>query len=357
MIGRLVVGVAVTMTLTGTALIRLSPISPVDWTPPAPHLPADACSAAPRAEARKLTTELPGKPDGLAFAPDGQLLAALTSGDVIAVDTRSGDWTIRASGGGFLTGLAAARDGTMYAVDEHAGALLAAQPGDRFGILLNSVGTTKLSWANDVTVTADGSVYVTTTATGRNLDDFFLEVLEHSPSGLLLRFDPATDEARIVADGLRMTNGVAVASNGDLLVAESAVYGVGLFDSNGRRGEAIEGLPGFTGNIRASDRPGVYWLTLLSPRSGLMDDLSGQPWARQLLAWLPVGLRPGPAALPCVIEVTQTGQELSVRAMHIGGVDTSFSTAIERDGRLYLSPASITPGSEPSLYVVEIPHV
>lgn len=354
MIGRAAIGVLAALLLAYAALVAFSPITPIAWTPSASYLAGDACAAAPSIKARLLATGLPGKPDGLAFAPDGRLLAALSNGEVAAIDRHSGQWSISAAGGGFLTGLAASRDGTIYAVDERAGTLLAATPGGGFKTLVGRAGGTRLSWANDVAIAADGRVYFTTTATGRSLDDFYLEVLEHRGSGLLVRYDPATGSAHIEAERLNMANGVAVLPDGGVLVAESAVYGVSRFHAGGKRGGAIEGLPGFTGNVRASDRAGAYWLTLLSPRSGLIDRLARMPSARRLLAWLPAAVRPGPVALPCVIQITADGERLSARAFRISGVEASFSTAIEREGKLYLSPASIVPGGQPSLYVGDL---
>jgi strictosidine synthase len=301
-----------------------------------------------------LAADLPGKADGLAFGPDGRLLAALANGTVVAIDRTHGRWSEIASGGGFLTGLAAGPDGHILAVDERAGALLAAPMGGRLIRLLDRVGDTRLSWTNDVTRAPDGMLYLTTTATGRSLDAFFHEVLEHRGSGLLVRHDPTTGEAHIVAEGLRMTNGIAATPDGRLMVAESAVYGVGLLDSRGNRLGGIEGLPGFTGNIRASDRPGRYWLTLLSPRSALIDGLAPYPLARRLLAWLPESVRPGPVALPCLIEISLEGQSMAARAVRIGGAATSFSTAIEREGQLYLSPAGIVPGSKAQIFVASL---
>lgn len=339
------------------ALVGFSPVDPVPWVAPKPHLPADACESAPAVPAKVLADGLPGKADGLAFAPDGRLLAALANGEVVAIDRRSGRWSTVASGGGFLTGLAAGPDGRLYAVDERAGALLAAPLDGQLATLLDRVGPTRLSWTNDVTQAPDGTLYLTTTATGRSLDAFFHEVLEHRGSGLLVRYDPATGAIRILADRLRMTNGVAATPDGRLLVAESAVYGVSLFDGSGNRLGAIEGLPGFTGNIRASDRAGRYWLTLLSPRSGLIDGLAPYPLARRLLAWLPESIRPGPVALPCLIEIALDGQAMTARAVRIEGPRTSFSTAIERDGALYLSPAGIVPGSRAQVLVASLPRV
>jgi strictosidine synthase len=191
----------------------------------------------------------------------------------------------------------------------------------------------------------DGGIALTTTATGRSLDDFYHEVLEHRGSGLLVRYDPARREARVLARGLAMTNGVAATPDGMLLVAESAVYGVSLFSSEGRRVAAVDGLPGFTGNVRASDVPDRYWVTLLSPRSPVVDGTARWPVLRRLLAWLPPALRPKPAALPCLAEINHNGPSLSARLLRIDGVDAAFSTAIERRGRLYLSPPGSSKGA------------
>ncbi|MCG6118922.1 MAG: hypothetical protein MEQ07_12175 [Aquimonas sp.] len=47
---------------------------------------------------------------------------------------------------------------------------------------------------------------------------------------------------------------------------------------------------------------------------------------------------------------------MTARLVAVEGAATSFSTAIERGGRLYLSPASIAPGSSAQVYVAELPE-
>ncbi len=335
-------------------LMAFSPIDPAAWEPPPPLADIGTCASAPRVTARVLARGLPGHPDGLAFDGAGRLLVAMANGEVAAVDPGTGAWTAVARGGGFLTGLAYGPGDTIHAVDERAGALREASPGGAFRGVLDSVGDVRLSWTNDVAALPDGRIAFTTTATGRSLDDFYLEVLEHRGSGLLVRHDPATGTARVLADGLVITNGVAAAPDGTLLVAESAVYGVSLFSPEGARLAQLTGLPGFTGNIRASDRAGRYWVTLLSPRSPIVDGTAAYPALRRLLAWLPAGLRPRPQPLRCLVEIAREGTQLTPRLLAVEGAATSFSTAIERGGRLYLSPASIAPGSAPVVYVADL---
>ena len=344
------------LSLVLAGLIAFSPIDPVAWTPPPPYADEATCASAPRVTARMLAEGLPGKPDGLAFDDAGRLLVAMANGEVATVDPASGAWSLAARGGGVLTGLAHGPGSAIHAVDERAGSLLAAPPGGAFRRVLDRVGSTRLSWTNDVTALPDGSIAFTTTATGRSLDDFYHEVLEHRGSGLLVRYDPASGKARVLARGLAMTNGVAATPDGNLLVAESAIYAVSLFSPEGRRLAQLTGLPGFTGNIRASDRPGRYWVTLLSPRSPIVDGTAPYPAVRRLLAWLPAALRPQPQPLPCLVEITGDGRTLTPRLLAIDGAPTSFSTAIERGGRLYLSPASIAPGSTAQVYVAALPE-
>jgi sugar lactone lactonase YvrE len=350
--GGLLVGLA--------ALTAFSPLRPIAWSPPTDAISRTACAAAPVLTARVLTEGLPGRPDGLAFAPDGSLHVALSTGRIVAVSTKSGAWRIVAQGFGQLTGLATAADGTDFVADERGGRLLSAERDGRLRTRLDSVDGQALTWANDVAALADGRIVFTTTALGRNLDDFYPEVLTHRGSGRLILFDPTSGRARTLIRDLQMANGVAVnARSNSVVVAETSVYGVRLVSLSGGGASHLYGLPGFVGNLRAADRPAVYWLTLLSPRSPLIDDLSGWPLVRRLLYWLPEAVRPKPQPLACVIRLHTSGNGLSAKAFRIGGAvpTTSYSTAIERAERLYLTPASIVEGAPRAVYEADLPAI
>jgi sugar lactone lactonase YvrE len=339
-------------------LIITAPVSPLSWNPPDDLIAFDACKRAPTALASVLAEGIPGSADGLAFDTKGQLLAAISDGSVIAVDRATSRWTTISRGGTFLTGLTAQTNGTIYAVDEQVGGLYSARAGQALKPVLATVGKERLLWSNDVTSSPSGRVYMTTTATGRTLDDFFFEVLEHRGTGKLLEYDPQLGSARLLRSDLNMTNGIAITTDNRLLVAESSLYGFQITDLAGRTLSRHYGLPGFTGNIRASDRPGVFWITLLSPRSGLIDATSQQPWVRKLLSWLPTRVRPKPQALPCLVEiaVARDGQ-VKLRALRLTApfAVPSISTAIERDSKLYLSPASIVAGSRSKILQAQLP--
>jgi len=336
-------------------LIILSPVDPLPWVSPPNLLAADACETAPSRVASVFASNLPGQPDGMAFGQDGALRVALSNGSIVAIRP-SGDWRVEADGGGTLTGLAVAKDGT-YAVDEARGGLFKAVDGKMLPVLTRFDGQ-RLRWTNDVTALADGRLLVTTTSARHDLTDFFGEVLEHRGSGLLLSYDPNGDSAALLRRDFEMTNGLAVdEATSEAVVAESAMYGLRRVDLNSGKETRLVGLPGFTGNIRASDRPHVFWVTLLSPRNVLIDRLAPYPWARKLLAWLPAGLRPGPRPFPCLIELTLRPGSMSARAVRVlvNGDQTSYSTAIERNGVLYLSPAGIVETATPVIYAAPVP--
>jgi strictosidine synthase len=369
------IGRAALLAIAGLAaiiagLLAASPVRPAVWAapsgPPAPS--CDAAEGAAELRVRVLATDLPANADGLAFGADGFLRAALADGTVASVDPASGAWRLVAHGaapGAFLTGLAVTPDGTLWAADERGGALhaLREEHGQATGgrVALSALGGRPLRWANDVAA-ADGLVWLTTSSQRRNLDRFFEELLEHRGSGQLIAFDPASGAARERAGDLLMANGVAPGREpGEILVAETAAYRVKRFAPGAAPPEVVlDNLPGFPGNLRRVEGADpAWWLTLLSPRSPLVDTLAPFPSARRLLALLPAGLRPGPQPLPCILrlQVTEDGawQARAFRLAMPGGSMPSISTALERGGRLYLSPAGLGGASDRRLFVAESP--
>ena len=338
--------------LSLVALALLAPISPQAWMPPAPYFASGACDAAPTISLEILADGLPGVPDGLAISPDGRLLAALSSGDVVSVDRKSGEWRSIARTNVRLSGIAVSTAGDVFAVSEEAGPLFGIQR-SRLVPVLSEVDGIPLHWTNDVTATDAGDVFLTSTAANRQLSESYLEVLEHRGTGRLYRFEPTTGRATIVRDGLLMANGVAFDRALDaLLVAETSAYRLSRLKRDGTVIDVLDGLPGFVGNIRASDRRDIFWLTVLSPRNPTIDAVAGAPALRRLMAWLPKSMRSNPTQMACVVEVHASTEGMTAKLYRAVAAFpfASFSTAIEREGELYLSPASIVSGAGGQIY-------
>lgn len=349
---------AVLATGSVAVLAVMSPVAPEPWVPSEPRFPQGACQSAPGLSLKVLADNLPGTPDGLDFMRDGTLITALSTGEVIGINTQTGDWWTLARVDARLSGLAASATGEVYAVSEQTGSVYKATASDRMETALARVGGEPLHWSNDVTVAKDGAVFFTTTAANRELSQSYLEVLEHSGSGKLYRFDPFAGTGTLLRDELLMANGIAYDAVSDtLLVAETSEYRLSQLSRGGEIIQKLEGMPGFAGNIRASDRAGIFWLTLLSPRNPFYDNLAGLPTVRRLIAWAPRALLPGPKATNCLVEVNTNAPELDAALWQVTAdfPFASFSTAIERAGVLYLSPAAIVPGSGGRIYSAEIP--
>lgn len=364
------IGTAIVVAVAGLgvgALLFASPINPVVWSPPE-GTPRPSCEAAPTLTVGTLVNDLPGTADGLGFDTAGRLYAALATGFVVRIDPASARWTkvgVTGAAPALLTGLATAPNGRVYAVDERGGALYDFAVGDSGTVdgrlLVSEVNGKRLRWTNDVTWGNDGLVYFTSTSQRRGLDRNFDEVLEHAGTGQLLAYDPATGTARELDGALQMANGIAPgAGRGELLVAETSAYRVRSF----KRGEdgklassvAVDNLPGMPGNIRRGAE-GIYWVTLLAPRNPTLDALAGSPLRRRLMAWLPASMRPRQPAMTCIIRLSGGASGYEAQAFRLSGKDPlpSFSTAIEHNGRLYLSPAGFGRPDEPRLFVADLP--
>lgn len=363
---RLVSLIAGLFVLTIGLLVVFSPINPVAWAPPDADSASPRCDAsAPELTARVFVSGMPGTPDGIARAPDGALYTALSTGKVARIDVDTAAFTIVGEApGARLTGLAVAPDGAVFAADEVGGALY------RFAVsgplpargeaVVREANGLALQWTNDVAAAPDGAIYLSTSSQRRSLDQFYEEVLEHRGSGQLIRFDPDTNDTRVLQSALNMTNGVAPHPAQGLLVAESSAYSVRMIGFNGQAGDVIaDNLPGFPGNIRAADRASVYWLTLLSPRNPLVDRLAGAPWARRLMAWLPEGARPKPQPFHCLVRITLGEDSPRLEALGVGGPPDmpSLSTALEVAGTLYVTPAGLGGVERGEIYAIDLSGV
>jgi sugar lactone lactonase YvrE len=348
-------------TLAGglAALAILSPIDPVAWTPDAA---TDVCDRAVPLAFAPLVTDLPATPDGLAAGPDGALYAGLANGTVARIEPATRRWQIVAQSkpaGAFFTGLARADDGTLYAADEHGGALhRLSQPATAAPtIAVDRIDGQELRWNNDVTALPDGRIAFTTTSQRRNLDQFYQEVLEHRGSGQLILHDPVTGANRVLSGTLQMANGVAVGPDGkSVLVVDSSAYRVLRFPLDGSVPEVFaNGLPGFAGNIRRAE-DGGYWLTLISPRSGAVDKLAGWPVARRIMAWLPPSVRPGPQPMLCLIRLGRDGDMQAFLARTDAPI-RSLSTALESGGLLFVTPAGLGDRSQGVVLAATLPTI
>lgn len=70
---------------------------------------------------------------------------------------------------------------------------------------------------------SDGSIYFSDASSKFGLHDWFLDILQATPTGRLLKYDPKTKATSVVLGGLAFANGVSLSAQQDfVVVCESA---------------------------------------------------------------------------------------------------------------------------------------
>lgn len=334
------------------------PVEPVAWQAPADRGHVDAHAPNRRLASVELL-DIAGKhgPEAVAVAHDGRLYAATENGWIVRLNADGSGAEPWVDSGGRPLGMAFAPDGDLIVADAVRGLLAVAADGS-VRVLSAGIDGALFGLVDDVDVAADGRIYFSD-ATSRfpwrvhGGEAARLAILEHGGDGRVLEFDPATSETRVLVAGLQFANGIAVGHDQSyLLVTETARYRVLKVWLHGeRRGHfevLIENLPGFPDNItRGTD--GRYWLALFSPRVPILDRLAGSPFLRKVVARVPTFLQPQPAAYGHVMAIDAAGQVLLDLQDPAGGYPMTTS-ALEVDGHLYIG--SLT---APALARVQLP--
>jgi sugar lactone lactonase YvrE len=331
------------------------PIEPVAWRAPAspgytgPHAANQRLSAA---QAIPVGPEI--GPEHIDFGPDGKLYTGVLSGAVLRMDPDGSALETVVHTGGRPLGLDFTADGQLVIADSIKG-LLALQPDGTLRVLADSVDGDPIRYANAVVIARDGLMYFTD-ATRRfapaelgTFDAALLDVIEHSCTGRVLAYEPATNHTSVVISGLCFPNGVAL--SGDerhLFIAETGEYRIWKVQASARGLEAGQlapagdqrarvvaaNLPGFPDNLTRSAE-GRLWTGLTKPRSPTIDGMSGRPWLRALTLRLPRSLWPVPPAYGHVIAFDEEGHVVADLQDPAGSIEET-SGVTEHGGRLYV---------------------
>ncbi len=241
--------------------------------------------------------------------------------------------------GGRPLGLELLPDERLLVCDARRG-LLALDPGSgALEELVTLVHGQPMAFCNNAAVRSDGTIFFSDSSRVYGIDQWKGDLVENTATGRLLRRDP-DGTVRVLLEGLRFANGVALASDESYVaVAETAARTVvRLWLSGPRAGERdhlVTDLPGYPDNIaRGSD--GLVWVTIASPTDPVLEWLMSGPPAVRRLAWrLPGPLQPKPKRTVRVMAFDDAG-----RAVHDVSLDASdyhMVTGVrEHDGRVWL---------------------
>jgi sugar lactone lactonase YvrE len=141
-------------------------------------------------------------------------------------------------------------------------------------------------------------------------------VLSGDATGRLLRYDPSTGNATVLASGLAFPNGVALsADRTHLVVAETTSCRLlrhWLRGPHAGKMEPFAALPGYPDNVRLDNRRGEYWVALNQDKSA------------------------NGTTSPTVAAVRVRAQDGTVAEELRGLRNATVSEVLERDGALWL---------------------
>lgn len=327
------------LALVVTWLAMPSPIGSLAWIPsPAPALDGPY----------KMNTLLQGAelrhraligPEDIAFDKEGRAHAGLADGRIVRFDGDAVTELVHT--GGRPLGLAfSPKDGQLYVGDADRGLLRVDLEQRRVEVVVASAEGDDFNFTNELVIASDGTIYFTDSSSVWGLGRYTEDLLDQRPTGRVIRHDPTTSTTTVLARELSFANGLALMPDErSLIIAETGRYRLWRLwldgDKRNLKEVITENLPGFPDNLSVSPR-GTIWVAMASTRKRLLDIVHPHPFLKDALASLPPVLRPRPVRWGFVLEVDAEGRPLRSLQDPDGEVISNVTSAIERDGRLWL---------------------
>ena len=277
----------------------------------------------------------------------GKLYVTSQEGKIIEIDPAANTHREFADTKGSALGMEIDAAGNLIIADAFRG-LLAVSPSGIVTVLTDEVDGTPIAYADDLDIAEDGVIYFSDASTkfgaeaiGTTLAASLMEIMEHQGTGRLLAYDPATKRTRVVSDGYVFSNGVALTSDGDILMNETGTYQLHRISPDGASRVIMDNLPGFPDNInrgpKAADGSDTFLLGLISQRSEWLDDNSSNPNARKMAMRLPALMRPKSVSYGLIVHIDGEGNVLRTWQDPSGDYPNATGAIIGDDGYMYVS--------------------
>ena len=320
-------------------LVAPVPINPAAWTPPeAPALSGQYQQNNKLAPVDRLPLGEGHGPEDVALDRDSRIYAGFDDGRIIQLQANGTEPKIFANTGGRPLGLAFDKDGNLIVADAAKG-LVQVDRNGRVTTLVEQVDGARFGCLNDLDIARDGTIYFTEASNKFPMTQFTEDLLEHQPNGRLMAFDPKTHQTSTLLPGIHFANGVAVSPDqNSVLIAETGMYRVLRFWLRGAKaGKSevfIDNLPGFPDGISSNGKD-KYWLALVTPRDSFFDRILPHPFIRKMVLRLPKALRPAPKHYSFVLALDVNGKVVSNLQNGAPDCYAEISNVVERDGALY----------------------
>ena len=337
----------------GYLLLAPVPIEPQIWQPPA-DLGYVGVHQANQGLAKLHLIDIHGEtgPEHIALGPDGKLYAAVESGKILRMQPDGSELEVWADTKGRPLGLDFDAQGRAIVADAMLGLLAIDAKRQIVPLLTELAPNDPIAYADAVVVAKNGKIYLSDATRrfsakqfGGTFNASILDILEHSATGRIIEFDPATAKARVVMSDLCFANGLALSSDErSLFVVETGEYRVWKIDVQAQNLSAkssqaaprllLSNLPGYPDNLMRG-RDGRIWLGFTKPRGAAIDKMAQKPWLRKVTLRLPKFLWPVPKAYGHVIAFHEDGKV--VRDLQDpSGAYPETTSVLETEGKLYI---------------------
>jgi sugar lactone lactonase YvrE len=326
----------------------MTTFAPRAWQPlPAPPLTADLEKNDVLLSADLWTTPGLG-PEDMIVDAGGAAISGLEDGRIVRIDG-SGDVREIANVGGRPLGIEWFGDGAMIVCNADLGLQRVTLSGE-VSTLARGFEGVDFQFTNNATVAEDGTIYFSDTSTRWTIHDYIADLLEGWPTGRVFSLAP-DGTLSLLTESLHFANGLALDPKQEsLFIAETGTYRV---HRHWLRGEGagtteifLDNLAGFPDNLTLGGD--ILWISMASPRQGIVDMMLPRPWLRKVSYRLPDGLKPKPLRHGIVLGY-DIGGHLVHNLQDSTGTVAVTTSARYHDGRLFIG--SLT---EPHIAVYEL---
>jgi len=278
---------------------------------------------------------------------EGKIYVSSQNGKILEIDPSANTYREYADTKGSALGMEMDAAGNLIIADAFRG-LLSVSPEGVVTTLTDEVNGTPIAYADDLDIGEDGVIYFSDASTkfgaeaiGTTLAASLLEIMEHQGSGRLLAYDPATKRTWVVKDGYVFSNGVAMTSDGDILMNETGTYQVHRISPDGKSRVIMDNLPGFPDNInrgpKLADGRETFLLGIISQRLKWLDDNSENIGARKMAMRLPAFMRPQSVSYGLIVQIDGEGTVIKTWQDPSGDYPNATGAIIAEDGYMYVS--------------------
>jgi len=207
-------------------------------------------------------------------------------------------------------------------------------------VLVDTVDGVPLVFTDDLDIASDGKIYFTDASSKWNQKYYMLDLLEHKPWGRFMVYDPSTQTTKVLLDKLYFANGVALSQAEDfVLINETWNYRILRYwlkgDKAGSSEVFIDNLPGFPDGV-SSNRKGIFWVALPTPRLPKVDNMHPKPWLKNLIAKLPNFMKPKTIEYGFILGLNESGDVVYNLQDPTGKTVKEITSVEQHQGNLYL---------------------